>query len=140
MRFAKHGQTGTPCYRAWHNMRMRCQNPKVKSYKDYGARGIKVCERWQCFDNFFADMGHPPAGYEIDRINNDGHYKPGNCRWVTSCENRQKKRNMVFLTAFGETKSQSQWARDLGINITTIVARLKRGWSHEEALSRGHLN
>jgi hypothetical protein len=87
---AREGQSST--YKCWTNMRSRCTNPKVKQYKDWGGRGIKVCERWLVFDNFLADMGEKPKGMQIDRIDNDGDYKPSNCRWVTPKENSATRR------------------------------------------------
>ena len=83
--FRKKGMS--PTYVVWHSMVQRCTNPNVKQYKDYGGRGIAVCERWLKFENFLADMGERPVGKQIDRINNDGNYEPGNCRWVTAKEN-----------------------------------------------------
>jgi hypothetical protein len=87
---ATHGMEGTKVYGIWSSMKARCQNPNHAKYADYGGRGIKVCERWQKFENFYADMGEP-AGV-LDRIDNEGHYAPGNCRWTTwSISNTNKR-------------------------------------------------
>lgn len=94
-RWRTHGKTDTRVYRAWASMLRRCQNPNTVAYKWYGARGIKTCERWQKFENFLADMGEPPVGMELDRIDNDGNYEPENCRWVTHQKNCMNRRNNV---------------------------------------------
>lgn len=89
----KHGMAGTPTYESWKAMRNRCSNPKNDSYPWYGGRGIRVCERWQSFDAFFADMGERPDGQTIDRIDPDGDYTPTNCRWATLGEQYASRRN-----------------------------------------------
>lgn len=80
-------------YITWVNMHQRCTNPKRRGFKDYGGRGITVCERWQKFENFLADMGERPPGLSIDRVNNDGNYEPGNCRWATRVEQNRNQRH-----------------------------------------------
>lgn len=89
----KHGMDGTPEYRAWVAMRNRCEKKNNPAYKNYGGRGIKVCDQWHKFEGFYADMGKRPKGRSLDRINNDGNYEIGNCRWATKQEQNSNKRN-----------------------------------------------
>jgi len=89
-----HGETKSAEYKVWAGMKSRCSNPRMASWEYYGGRGIKVCERWQTFENFLADMGRRPTSrHQIDRINNDGDYEPGNCRWATPKENAGHRRS-----------------------------------------------
>jgi hypothetical protein len=95
-----HGYAGTPTYVIWADMIQRCQNPRRKSYKHYGGRGIKVCERWHKFENFLADMGERPGPYhQLNRLNNDGNYEPGNVEWTddlgAQARNKGKRSNMA---------------------------------------------
>lgn len=114
-------------YGAWRDMIQRCTNKKVLSYKYYGARGIKVCDRWRSFDNFLLDMGFKPfKNYSLDRINNDGDYEPSNCIWSTfenQCKNRRDNR---FLELNGLKMIMSDWCRLLNIKDQTLRCYLKR--------------
>jgi hypothetical protein len=99
------GHKFSPTYTSWANMMKRCYDPNCPQYKDYGGRWITVCERWHDFINFLADMGTRPAGLVIDRINNDGNYEPGNCRWTTykvSANNRRERRQDLTGRQFGQ--------------------------------------
>lgn len=129
-----HGATRTRAHRVWHNMRVRCQWEKSDCYHNYGGRGIKVCKRWQAFKLFLKDMGQPPTGKTLERINNNGNYCKSNCRWATPLEQGKNKRNNRLLTFGGETRHLSEWARIKGIKITTLTMRLKYGWTVERAL------
>lgn len=132
-----HGMGGTKEYHTWATVCHRCTNPKHGSYKDYGAKGIKVCDRWlESFENFFADMGYAPSKkHSIDRIISKGNYEPSNCRWVTNDVQQNNKSNNRILTLNGESLTLSQWSRKIGIKIPTLYNRLTRGWSHEDTLT-----
>lgn len=87
----RHGMTGTPIHNCWLNMTKRCRLATSPNYRYYGGRGIKVCDRWLSFENFYADMGNPPfPGAQIDRIDGDGDYTPSNCRWLSAAENNRR--------------------------------------------------
>jgi len=134
-----HGQGGartTQVYRAWENMRNRCSNPRTKDYHNYGGRGITVCERWHSFELFFADMGNPPSkDHSLDRINNDGHYCPGNVRWATKLQQANNRSDSRYLTHDGTTATAAEWSRIIKLTSQVIRTRLALGWSTAEALT-----
>lgn len=117
----------TPTYNTWSNMKSRCLNAKNPSYRFYGGRGIKVCERWLTFANFLADMGErPEEGLELDRINNERGYEPGNCRWITHVENLRNTPRATSIQFDGEIRSKTEWARRIGISLAGLTTRLKK--------------
>ena len=131
-----HGKSKTPVYKIWNYMIKRCNNPKYPYYYDYGGRGIKVCDRWMKFENFYEDMGERPEGKSLDRIDNDGDYCKENCRWATRMEQNNNKRNNIILTLNGESHTLSDWGRILGIKHNTLSSRYYRGYSVENILKK----
>jgi hypothetical protein len=134
-RSRKHLMTKTNIYTRWSSMMRRCHSPNTKRYKDYGARGITVCEAWHTFENFFNDMGHAENGLTLDRIDNNKGYCKENCKWSNSKEQARNRRNTRFLTINGITKSISEWSEESGAGrYQTISCRYVSGWSHEECV------
>ena len=110
-------------------MRKRCNNPRTPRYPDYGGRGIKVCKRWDKFDNFLADMGSRPPGMSLDRKNNNGNYTPRNCQWASSAEQSRNSRRSIKYTHKGVTLCQMDWAVRWGVHQSTLSKRIKKhGW------------
>lgn len=127
----KHNKT----YHAWRGMKKRCLLESNENYKNYGGRGIKVCRRWiDSFESFLADMGEAPDGMSIDRIDNDGDYEPGNCRWATTKEQANNRRTNVWLSHDGKTLTVKQWSERIGIKTTTLERRIQHGWSAQKAI------
>ena len=130
-----HGQIDSKEYYCWAAIKQRCHNTKNEMYHYYGDRGIEVCARWRdSFEAFLEDMGESPSGTSIDRIDNNGNYEPGNCRWTTAKVQGNNKRNNHPMTARGETHHMAEWAAIVGIRRGTIANRLRYGWSDEEAI------
>ncbi len=127
--------SGTSTHVIWMTMRQRCRDTNAKDYARYGGRGIKVCERWESFENFLADMGERPAGMSIERDDNDGDYTPDNCRWATRSEQQRNRRSNVLLTHDGVTLCVAEWAIRTGINRMTLHTRIDRGWPTDKALT-----
>lgn len=136
-RFKTHGMSCSDEYRIHKNMKARCLNPNDKDYKNYGARGIKVCSEWLKFENFYKDMGERPSkDHSIDRIDNDGDYCSENCRWATRKQQARNCRNSRIITYKGETNCISYFAEKYEINYHTLYGRIfTRGLSVKEAIS-----
>lgn len=129
-----HAGSYTPEYRVWIAIKSRCFNRSTAGYKNYGGRGIKVCDRWKdSFENFHADMGDRPEGMTLERIDNDGDYCPENCRWATRKEQANNRRTNKTYTYKGKTLNMKQWAEHLGVSYDLIKNRLKRGWGVKRA-------
>jgi hypothetical protein len=130
----------TPEYKSWDHMRGRCLNPRNRAYPRYGGRGIKICERWaNSFSAFYEDMGpKPELGHTIDRIDNEGDYEPGNCRWAdlqTQLANRDSPYRTRPIEYRGETLSINGWAKRFGLHSCSLSRCLKRGMALEEAVT-----
>lgn len=132
---AKHGLSGSGTRKSWEAMVRRCTNSDDKDFPRYGGRGISVCERWLSFEAFVADMGVRPDGLTIGRIDNDGNYEPGNCRWETFDEQNNNRRSNRSVTFDGRTQTIAQWAREAGISRALLRYRLNAGWSLQDALN-----
>ena len=131
-----HGKSRTKLYQAWFRMVRRCRDPKCTDYYLYGARGIRVCKRWEKFENFYSDMGEPPLGKTLDRIKNGSGYSPANCRWATPREQTLNSRRSWKLTFGGKKQSLQEWSEQLGISPNTLRFRIRyQGWSVKRALT-----
>jgi hypothetical protein len=136
-RVRKHGLSNTSEWRIWAGMRRRCRDERLPQYPLYGGRGIKVCERWGSFDNFYEDMGpRPSTGHSLDRIDNDGDYEPSNCKWATQLEQQNNKSTSHNIEWRGRTQTLTEWCRELGIIENTLRARIRKGWSIDDAFLR----
>jgi hypothetical protein len=133
----KHGMAGTLTHNSWLSMKHRCTYSSNPSFKYYGAKGIKICERWlNSFDNFFADMGlRPSKEYSLDRINSNGNYELSNCRWATASEQNFNKNNNIYIEYNGESGTILFWSFRLNIPKYLIENRLKAGWTIERTLT-----
>lgn len=111
-------------YYCWHSMIKRCTKPNNKAYKNYGGRGIKVCNKWMKFENFLKNMGECPKGMSLDRINNNGNYCKSNCRWTTYNKQNRNKRNNINITFKNKTQCLTDWAKELNCNKYTVIQKL----------------
>lgn len=132
----KHGMAYTSTYESWSSMLGRCNNPNDQSFRNYGERGISVCEEWKDFRNFLSDMGARPKGKTLDRKNVNGPYSPQNCRWATPLEQANNKRNTRLLTLNERTMSLADWARELGFTQQMLSQRILSGLTDYQALTK----
>jgi hypothetical protein len=135
----KHGHAtragSSRTYQAWYDMKRRCRNPRYADFHRYGGRGIQVCDRWQSFENFLADMGEAPRGLTLDRIDNDGNYEAQNCRWATVRQQVHNSTMTRWIEHNGERMPISEWAQRIGVKVGTLRARIDSGWSAAKALT-----
>jgi len=138
----------TSAYHRFLNIRQRCLNPRSQFYRDYGGRGIRICEGWSTFEQFYQDTGQPPAAnYSLDRKDNNGHYSCGHCRqclennwpqnwrWATPKEQSNNTRANVRITHQGETLTIREWSQRLGVSEGTLCSRRSRGLRDAEILA-----
>lgn len=131
-----HGYTNTPVWKAWRAMRHRCRSMKIDRSKNYAGRGIKCCERWNSFENFLQDMGEPPNGYTIERIDVNGNYEPSNCKWISADAQYSNKTTTLFVYFHGEKYSFRDLVRASGLKHMTAYARYRTyGWTAERTFS-----
>ena len=131
----RHRFSYTKTYRAWINMRTRCENPNTKYYYRYGGRGIRVWPAWQSsFAQFLFDMGEKPEGTSLDRIDTNGNYEPTNCRWATPTLQQRNRKGNRIVTVNGESMTLADAVERRGLKYNTVLYRLKRGKSIEDAL------
>lgn len=132
----RHGMSNTKVWIAWRSIHRRCYCARHPDYLGYGAKGISVCDRWRTFENFLADMGEPPTVFHaLDRIDNNGNYEPGNCRWATPEQQANNRRNNRTYSCDGKTMTIAQWARASGVPYPRMYMRLTQlGWSIEDAI------
>jgi len=129
-----HGMCNTKPYNSWRAMKERCYNKHNNQYHNYGNRGITVCDKWLKFAGFWEDMESSyKDGLSIDRINSNGNYCSGNCRWATDKEQANNSSRCHYITYKGETKTMTQWSEHLNINYNVLRGRLYAGWSIERA-------
>lgn len=139
-----HGLSKVIEYRHWINMISRCENPDTPGFEHYGGRGIKVCDRWRSdFTNFYADMGRKPSSnHSVDRVRANGNYEPGNCRWALPKIQGRNKRCNRLVRVNGWKMTLAEAAEMAPVPYNTVLYRLKRGWSIEDAIShparKGH--
>lgn len=134
-----HGMKGTKIYSKWLSMKARCYKKSCKGYKNYGGRGIKVCDDWKnSFITFYewAIKNGYQDNLTIERIDVNGNYEPDNCKWITNTEQQNNKKNNTYIIYNGDKHTIAEWSRIMGINKNTISGRLRKGWTTKRVLSK----
>lgn len=141
-RSAPAGATKDPLHKVWAHMIDRCENPRNKSFKDYGARGIKVHQRWKTgadgktgFECFLADMGPRKPGMTIERVQGDRDYEPGNCTWLPKGDQSKNRRGVRLVRIGDKVKTIPDWCLETGIDYWTAIHRVRRGWPPDKAVT-----
>lgn len=139
----KHNQSQTKLYNTWINMKQRCNNLNNPRYKNYGKRGIRVCDEWYDFQNFYdwainngydENLNKDKKLCTLDRIDNDGNYCPLNCRWITNQKQQNNKTDTVYHTYCGETHTISELAQLYNLPLRLLKSRIQKGWDIKRAL------
>lgn len=132
-----HGKRHTRVWQAWMSMKNRCYTTSAPGYKNYGGRGISVCERWRhSFENFYADMGEQPTTkHTLERLDTNGNYEPENCEWATYTKQARNKRSNRMVDLHGDRRCLAEWIELLGLDPVLVKTRIGRGWSAERALT-----
>jgi hypothetical protein len=135
-RRATHRMARTPTWKAWRSMMERCNNPKHPAYKNYGGRGITVCERWAKFEHFLEDMGERPEGQdlELERLDNDRGYEPGNCEWASKKRQARNRRSNRLITYRGTTRCVAEWADEFKVPYAKLLYQVTKGLGLLEAV------
>jgi hypothetical protein len=132
-----HGMTGTRIYRIWQGIKNRCYNKNRKAYKNYGGRGISVCNEWMHFEPFmkWSLLSGYTDDLSIERIDFNGNYEPDNCKWITFSQQASNKRNVNIIEIGGIRKCMAEWCRIYNVPISRVIARKKYGWDLVKALT-----
>ena len=132
-----HGLYKTVEFTIWTGMKMRCENKNHMHFHNYGGRGIIICERWQFFENFYADMGaRPSRQHQLERIDNNKGYEPENCKWATVSDQANNRRNNVIVTVFGKKMTLAQAITKYAVVAdSTVRVRIDKGWTIKDALT-----
>jgi len=130
----RHGGRKSKLYAVWNGIMGRCLNQNNPAYPRYGGRGITICDRWRDFAAFLADMGEPPPGFSVERVDNDQGYSPTNCIWADRKTQGRNKRDNHLLTVNGETLTIAEWADRVGLKYATVHQRIRYGWPPDAAV------